>query len=141
MSNQYAPKKVQLDNGVTDVQCGAFHTCAIDDSKGLWVWGRNKTVCEPDDLKQPKKFIHIEGQPKIKQIRCGELHTLAITEEGEVWVWGDNKSKQLALGRGARTEEYLPVMAKNFPGTVDLLATGPGHAVALLGNGDVFSWG
>lgn len=140
-SNEYAPKMVKLEHSVNDVQCGAFHTCVITDDENLYVCGRNKTVCEPDDLKLFKKFIHIEGQPKVKDVRCGELHTICITEGGDVWVWGNNASKQLALDKGGRKEEYLPVQARSFQGVVAMISTGPGHAVGMLGNGEVYGWG
>jgi len=98
-------------------------------------------VCEPDDIWKPKRFVLIEGNPKIKRVACGELHTLVVTNNGDMYVWGDNKMGQLGLGAGSKLEVGAPDQARMEPGPIELLATGTGHTVAQFLNGETYAWG
>lgn len=139
--NVYEPVIVKMEcQDTVDVAAGSFHTAAIGKGGDLWLWGRDRAICEPENGLTPKRFIHIDGLPKVLNVACGELHSLAVVEGGEVWVWGDNTNRQLGLGRVTRNDEFLPVQARAFPGAVDLLATGPSHSIGLC-NGDVYGWG
>merc|ERR1712224_995590 len=107
--NAYSPGYVRMECPDTcDLALGSFHTVSLGAKEGdLWVWGRDMVICEPVHGLEPKRFIHIEGIPKVLGVACGEMHTLAIVDGGDVWVWGDNTNRQLALGRVTRNDQFL----------------------------------
>ncbi|CAD7934265.1 unnamed protein product [Amoebophrya sp. A25] len=142
VDNVYFPRQVALPKKVIDMSLAAYHTLVIDEKRDLHVWGRDKCVCEPMDCPLPKKFTQLGDSTKIVQIACREGHSLAITDEGEVYVWGENASHQLALPKSlGRPHVQTPEQVSSFPGSVELLATGPSHSLAMMKNGDVFGWG
>jgi len=148
-ANLYWPKECKdLDFSSRSIALSSEHTCVIttsSDAKALggdlWMMGAGGCCCEPDDVEIPKKFMHIDGEPKWSAVACGLRHTLATTEGGEVYCWGANNFGQLGLGKKAKDRCHMPEVVKSMPGSSELLATGPAHSIALLNNGEVFAWG
>eukprot|EP00403_Amphidinium_massartii_P007363 CAMPEP_0178384882 /NCGR_PEP_ID=MMETSP0689_2-20121128/7746_1 /TAXON_ID=160604 /ORGANISM="Amphidinium massartii, Strain CS-259" /LENGTH=1356 /DNA_ID=CAMNT_0020005147 /DNA_START=51 /DNA_END=4117 /DNA_ORIENTATION=+ len=147
--NEYTPQLV-TDQGLpnmTDLSCGAFHTCAVSEGdEELWAWGRDKLVCEPKHILRPKKFTHIEGAVKIVKVICGTQHTLVMSRTSagdghDLWVWGDNSSSQLAQGENASDNIFIPVQVRSLPGQAKLVATAASHSMALLANDELYAWG
>eukprot|EP00971_Amphidinium_carterae_P179292 3556167-Amphidinium_carterae.1 len=124
--NECSPQLVEGIQPMVDLACGAFHTCAVSEvDEELWVWGRDKFVCEPNHLLRPKKFSHIEGVVKVVSVICGNHHTMVMTktsaEDGyDLYVWGDNSSSQLGLGENASDNVFIPVQIRGLPGHAKL---------------------
>jgi len=106
----------------------------------LFGWGRGRMLCALENLLHPKKFQHIEGEPRILSVTCGELHTIVLAESGQLWAWGDNKVGQLGFGFASSGPSEIPKQIK-MPAPVLRVQTGPGHSLAIVGSGDVYGWG
>eukprot|EP00927_Polykrikos_kofoidii_P039426 TRINITY_DN33816_c0_g1_i1.p1 TRINITY_DN33816_c0_g1~~TRINITY_DN33816_c0_g1_i1.p1 ORF type:complete len:1306 (-),score=176.43 TRINITY_DN33816_c0_g1_i1:227-4144(-) len=153
-SNQPLPKEVEglSSTSATMVACGSFHTCAIvpefwdstsDDASGkLWVWGKNKMICEADDVCSPRKFIQIDGTPDIQTVHCAHQHTFVITRHLDIYAWGDNQFQQLGLGKNYSTEVKQPEqMNLSGLGRVVTMGTGRTHTIVVSDNKDAYAWG
>ncbi|CAD7969556.1 unnamed protein product, partial [Amoebophrya sp. A120] len=142
MNNVYAPTLVPLPRKVSQLALAAYHTLVVDEKNDLYVWGRDRCVCEPMDCTMPKKFTQLGESVKIKTVACREAHSLAVTQEGEVYVWGENNSHQLGLPKSMmRLQIQMPEQLNSLPGTVVQLATGPSHSLGIMSNGEVYAWG
>ena len=63
---------------------------------------------------------------------------MLLTKEGYIYTIGNNIHGRLGIGN--TTNKELPVRVKgNLSGVIDI-AAGAGHALALLSNGEVYSW-
>jgi alpha-tubulin suppressor-like RCC1 family protein len=155
-ANYFEPAEVkelsaQRPTGVDVVKasCGAYHSAAIlakpeknlekQPCGELWVWGRNKMVCEPEHLLQPKKFNFID-ESKFMFVKCGHSHTLCVMESGVLFAWGDNQYGQLGLDSEDK-ESPRPQQVRGLPGMAMGISVGPMHSMALLNNGEVWAWG
>eukprot|EP00927_Polykrikos_kofoidii_P053823 TRINITY_DN48378_c0_g1_i1.p1 TRINITY_DN48378_c0_g1~~TRINITY_DN48378_c0_g1_i1.p1 ORF type:complete len:1757 (+),score=306.71 TRINITY_DN48378_c0_g1_i1:152-5422(+) len=143
--NAYVPTQVAFSAGAAELSLGSSHTGMISTDGRLYLWGQNKMCCEPignDHIHFPKKFQHIEGNPKLSLIACGEHHTLAVTKDGAMWVWGSNKYGQLGLGESSVGLDIMMPESPLIPsGSIDVLSTGPGHTVAIMTAGETYAWG
>ncbi|CAK9000823.1 unnamed protein product [Durusdinium trenchii] len=111
MENQYEPKMVSsLVTSIQSVHCGAYHTCALSYERGmmndngeltgdLWVWGRNRCICEHEHAKVPTKFMQIDGQPKVTCVATSDMTTMLVTAAGLVYAWGGQPPWSDRLGR------------------------------------------
>eukprot|EP00929_Paragymnodinium_shiwhaense_P047596 TRINITY_DN24132_c0_g1_i1.p1 TRINITY_DN24132_c0_g1~~TRINITY_DN24132_c0_g1_i1.p1 ORF type:complete len:1725 (-),score=455.23 TRINITY_DN24132_c0_g1_i1:237-5411(-) len=164
--NQYAPKEVKELGDARSIACGSYHTCAISyeekqsaedlahtvpDHAGaaatiaepghLFIWGRDRSCAESEHVEKPRKFLKLDGTPRISLVFCGPRHTFVVTEEKEIWVWGDNASAQLCLGSGATAEQFFPEQVKLLHGNIVCAATGPTHGIAYLDTKQTYGWG
>jgi alpha-tubulin suppressor-like RCC1 family protein len=73
-------------------------------------------------------------------IATRELHALVIKSDGTVWGWGRNADGQ--LGDGTQVDRTASVRVTALDGiTVNALATGAAHSLAVRGDGIVLAWG
>lgn len=140
--NKYSPQQVIMHNVFPkDVSLGAYHSTMLSTAHDIYIWGRNKMCCAPmgsDHVKFPTKFVHIDGQPKIRSVVCGEQQTLVVTMNHELFVWGDNKGGQLGIGAtfsDASTPEQVEI------GQVDFVSTGNVHSMVKAASGEILAWG
>ena len=78
---------------------------------------------------------------RITLIDSLSTHSVAVTEDGILYTWGNGDKHR--LGHGTTSKEYLPRPVQALsekPAVVDV-ACGLGHTIALLANGEVYSWG
>jgi alpha-tubulin suppressor-like RCC1 family protein len=79
----------------------------------------------------------------IKSISCGMLHTAALDSTGSVHTWGYNYYGQ--LGNNSTTDSLVPVNVSTFGSlnsrTLNSVACGMGHTIALDTSGSVHAWG
>ncbi|CAJ1342480.1 unnamed protein product [Effrenium voratum] len=152
MENQYEPKLIQsLVVRIRSVHCGAYHSCALSYEKGvvndngemagdLWVWGRNRCICEHENAKVPIKFMQIDGQPKVTCVATSDMTTMLVTSAGLVYAWGDNRNGQIGL-EGGKKESPQPEIIGNLPQPPILMCAGPGHMVVYARNKAMLAWG
>lgn len=79
---------------------------------------------------------------------CARDHEKEITNkpasEDKVFVLGSTPKGELGLGPNTTTEVTPGTSIPNFPppgATITVLASGMGHSVAVLSNGEVYGWG
>ena len=79
------------------------------------------------------------AEPLLAKISAGDSHTLAVDSSGLVYAWGGNEFGQ--LGDSTTVLRTKPVAVKGLVGTVNQVAAGDVHSVALLADGTVKTWG
>jgi alpha-tubulin suppressor-like RCC1 family protein len=79
------------------------------------------------------------GVAPIKQIGAAGEWGAALLTDGTIKAWGGNVAGQ--LGDGTTEAKQTPVTVKGLAGPVTQIATAGEHAIALLSNGTVETWG
>lgn len=152
MENQLEPKLV---NGLGDlaksVHCASYHTCVISYEAGVltetgqlcgevWVWGRNRCICEHEHVKVPVKFMQIDLMPYIQALVTVDMNTWVVTQTGAMYGWGDNRSGQLML-EASRKDSIVPEPMRITPHQAELFGAGPSHVIMYTRNKQTFGWG
>lgn len=81
----------------------------------------------------------VSGLTDVVDLHAGREHAVALRADGTVVTWGSNQMGQLGIGTtgGTRTS---PVVVPGLSG-VQMVSTGHYHALALLADGSVWTWG
>lgn len=128
------------------IAAGWRHSLALLEDGTVWAWGQNNfgqlgngTLAGADT---PVKVTNLTGVKAIaasKNADFDESYSMALREDGSVWVWGLNNWGQLgshpAVGFSTKPEN-----AFNLTG-VTAIAAGGWHALVLLQDGTVRTWG
>ena len=95
------------------------------------------------DRRRPTPIEALTGQ-SIKHVACGETFTAAVSSTGALMWWGGWKNTGLhssALGNDlAVIWNPAPVMELHAK-VATRVACGPRHIMAVMSNGEVYSWG
>lgn len=132
------------DGAIAAIAAGNFHSLALMADGALWAWGGNGLGqlgigAQFSDQPYPMR-IQGFGDRSVAAIACGADHTLALMTDGTLWAWGSNASGQ--LGDGTNIDRYLPVKVAGLQGrTVQAIAAGHAHSLALLTDGNLLAWG
>lgn len=133
------PVTLALTN-ITQVEAGYRHGMALDASNNVWVWGDNHfgqlANSTGQDSKVPTKLTSISD---VTFIDSGEYASFVIKSNGTVWSWGRNDFAQ--LGRVTQNNDaHIPAQIHNLD-SVNMIAAGTNHALALKEDGTVWGWG
>lgn len=90
---------------------------------------------------RPRVVPELSG---VTQVAAGGRHVLALMGDGTVRAWGANHNGQ--LGNGASNLGHPTAFSRTPVSVLDLtgvrrVAAGVTHSLALLANGEVWSWG
>lgn len=95
----FLPILVEGLEGVSKIESGAFHLCALTENGEVYSWGRgmdgqlgigtNKNSCTAQK-------VLIEDE--VTELSCGTNHTLLVTNRGEVYAFGNGIYGQLGTG-------------------------------------------
>ena len=132
------PRLVELLLGLrmVKVAAGGWHSMALSDEGGLYVWGWNnygqlglKTENDDDVADPIEKEDENELEPvqlqfvptcldvcepgtnndlEIEDISCGARHSIALAASGHVYAWGWNKYGQLGLSQRKKIIQGFP---------------------------------
>jgi len=123
------------------VAAGTYHTVALLADGTVKAWGNNGSGQLGNGTytssSVPVTVTGLGGT--VTAIAAGYNFTLALLADGSVKAWGLNGSGQ--LGNGGYTTSPTPVTVTSLGGTATALAAGAYHAVALLSDGTLRSWG
>ncbi|XP_049584355.1 RCC1 and BTB domain-containing protein 1 isoform X1 [Syngnathus scovelli] len=78
---------------------------------------------------------------KVTEVACGSHHSMALTEFGEVYAWGYNNCGQVGSGSTATQPHPRRVSSCLQNRTVVGIVCGQTSSMAVVDNGEVFSWG
>jgi alpha-tubulin suppressor-like RCC1 family protein len=127
--------------GVTDIDAGLLHTCAVSGGQ-VHCWGGNfhgQLGNDADAVMDPMPVpTAVAGLTDIVDVTCGDMHTCALKSDGQVFCWGANASGQ--LGNGTLVKQLTPVQVQNASAGKQIDA-GLTHTCMLRNDGDMFCWG
>src|ERR671921_406730 len=112
---------------------------------GAWAWGQNVYGQLGDGTTTQRNApVRVGGLSSgVQDIEGGFYHSLALkidgTGETTVWVWGRNDFGQLGVGT-TTTRRNAPVQVGGLSSVQDI-AAGHSHSLALKSNGTVWAWG
>ena len=134
---------------IVQVALGDYHSGAIDENGGLWMWGNNGFGQlgdgTDDSSSYPIEITHQFGKAEIDQVSLGYYHSSAIDSNGDLWMWGRDDYGQLGDGE-KETESLDPINISNknspFEGEkIEQVSLGAYFSSALDSKGNLWTWG
>ena len=144
---------------ISSVACGYWHAMAATQAGQLYAWGCNRsaqcgmkpqrdppTICVPNLVKFTPP-TNSDGsssntQIQITKIAGGRSHSVALDTKGQVYCWGAcqyGQCGQVSRRRGVvAPPKHVEALAQV---TIQEVAAGDSHTLALTGGGRLFGWG
>jgi hypothetical protein len=141
---------IKILDGISHISAGESHSVVITKNGTLLGWGDNQLsqlgFIYPLIVKTPTKLTYSNGEDivGVSQVSCGNSHTLIILSQYDTIVsFGNNIYGQ--LGNSGSNDVFPDNVVYDSHGrkmaNVKQIACGNEHSVALLQNGDIYSWG
>jgi alpha-tubulin suppressor-like RCC1 family protein len=136
------------------VNSSGSHVLALLEDGSVYAWGNSHdgnigNGANSGDITIPVKVrggatgeTYLTG---VKDIAVGNSSSYAVLENGNAYAWGRNTNSE--LGDSTVINRNIPVRIKggaaggNYLDGVRNIVAGDYHAVSLMENGDVYSWG
>jgi alpha-tubulin suppressor-like RCC1 family protein len=122
---------------VVDIIATDYASLALTDQGKVFQWGISYYGAERNKILTPTL---VTLDQKVVAIAARNGHGFALTNQGEVFAWGNNFKGE--LGDGSTKDSLVPVKTI-FPAGLKVasIACGSAHAVALMTNGEIYTWG
>jgi len=132
---------IDLSTGVTDIDAGDWHTCAVASSGGAKCWGSNSggKLGGGTTTKSTTPVDVVGLTSGVREISAGGSHTCALTDADGVKCWGLNDNRQ--LGNGTRAWSLTPADVVGLTDGVAGVDVGGEHTCAVTNLGNVQCWG
>jgi alpha-tubulin suppressor-like RCC1 family protein len=134
---------IGLNDEITAIAAGDYHTCALTAAGGVKCWGLNEEGQLGDGAPTFKAVVAPVDAVGLSQgvtaITAGENHTCALLSSGEVKCWGWNHYGQLA--DGTVVDHSTPAGVINMGGVVAAIDSGQNYTCSLTSSGGVNCWG
>ena len=150
------PRLVTGLANITSIDCGDFHSVALDRDGCLFTWGGggaayNKGQCghgHNEDVEHP---VRVEGLPgAVVKVAAGGFHTVALTRTNELYAWGSGTYGECGIGEFVSTnkprkvkmpvEEQEDEFEERVVEVVQVSAGGH-HSMVLTAAGKVYAFG
>lgn len=130
-----------LDSGITAINAGRDHTCALTAAGGVKCWGYNIVGGLGNGQNVNSNVpVDVTGLDSgIAAVGGGDFHTCALTTAGGVKCWGYNAYGQ--LGEGSNNNSNVPVDVSGLDSGMVAVAVGAFHTCALTAHGGAKCWG
>ncbi|MCL1912286.1 MAG: hypothetical protein FWG10_00030 [Eubacteriaceae bacterium] len=149
---QRSPRKLdRAEYGIPElvkVDCGVFHSTALDINGEVWCWGLNNAgqlgsgnyAGSSLANNKPRKAVFPAGTV-IVDVQAGRDNNVALDSDGNVWCWGRNSLAECANGLTSmvRTPSKVAFPA-NTPEFVQVSLV-QNWVLALDADGTVWQWG
>lgn len=123
------------------VSGGRSHSAALAPDGTVWTWGTNYSGELGDQTSRYRGWAsRVPGLTGIVAVAAGPWYTLALGADGTVWAWGNNESGVLGVPPDTVARRSTPERVPGLDGAT-AIAAGPGHALAVRGDGTVWGWG
>lgn len=139
-----------LDARAVHVDVGSYHhSCALLEDGTVACWGDNAggqtgpssgASCAPKYEGCNIVPITVPLPQPATAVTLGSFFTCALLTSGDVSCWGNNYVGELGDGQACGTWTCGPVFVKNLHGNALAIASGSGHACAILAEG-LKCWG
>lgn len=132
---------VGLSNGVSAVNAGGAHTCAITTSGEVKCWGSNYYGQLGNGITTISSVpVDVPGLISgVSALSVGMYHACALITFGGTKCWGVNSDGQ--LGDGTNYDLSTPVDVVGLTNGVSALGAGGFHTCAITTSGGVWCWG
>src|SRR4029450_4997256 len=129
-----------LGSGVSAIEGGASHTCALTVSGGVKCWGWNGFGQLGDNTNtQQNAPVDVNGLTSgASAIAIGQYHGCArVGPAVKCWGWNDYGQ----VGDNSVAQRWAPVSVSGLASGVTGIAAGNGHSCAVLTGGGAKCWG
>ncbi len=136
---------VSVTGGFNDwcqITSGRDFLLALRNDGSLWAWGcgyRGGLGVDSFSICRSSPVSVVGGFTDWCDISAGILHSAAVRTNCSLWTWGGNTVGQ--LGDNTTVSRASPASIINIPFGWCRVSAGYTHAVALTGNGYLWSWG
>jgi alpha-tubulin suppressor-like RCC1 family protein len=138
--------------GVEAIAAGGSHALALLKDGTVKAWGLNDKGQLGDGTTVNTALpVTVAGLEDVKAVAAGDTFSLALLRDGTVKTWGNNDKGQLGVtAKPASSTAAVPAPAPATRTTavvvpelttVKGVTAGASHALALLADGTVMSWG
>jgi len=137
-------------SGVDSISAGQNYTVARLGSGSVKAWGNNAYGQLGDgtiaNRELPVTVLTASpGNPPfvgVVAVSSGDNHTVAIRNDGSLWAWGRNNNGQLGNGTISAIDSptVYPETVNGISGAI-AVAVGGDHAIVLLPDGTLRTWG
>ncbi|WP_405008201.1 hypothetical protein OHV13_32600 [Kitasatospora purpeofusca] len=146
------PSLVAGLGGVEAIAAGGSHALALLKDGTVRAWGLNdKSQLGDGTTTNANLPVTVAGLEDVKAIAAGDTFSMALLKDGTVKTWGNNDKGQLGItAKPASSTAAVPAptpatrptaIAVPELTTVKGITAGASHALALLADGTVMSWG
>ncbi|KAI9752109.1 MAG: hypothetical protein M1835_001133 [Candelina submexicana] len=122
--NGLVPREFGLPRSkISFVECGSYHSFAIDKAGKVWTWGLNnfgetgvsEGAGEDDAVVLAPAVVKSLNGRGVVQINGGTHHSIAVTKDNECLVWGRMDGHQMGMKLADLPKEDLVFDEKNRP--------------------------
>lgn len=137
-----APTQILIGTKFVEISAGAYHSMAIDENGGLWVWGMNADGQlgngEKNDVFVPLK---VSSPTIFVKVAAGLNHSLALDNTGAVYTCGSNLYGQMGIEGIGSSKVFLPLAEVGQAISFSNVFGGWNNSFAVSTNGKMYAWG
>lgn len=147
---------------IKDIECGAYHSFAIDNKDRVWAWGLNNygetgivdSAGEDDAVVLKPAVVEALSGKGITCIKGGGHHSIAVIGNGDCLTWGRVDGNQIGVPTAELPEEDIikderqaprilkvPTKVTAIKEPVVFATAGSEHCIAVTKTGQAYSWG